>query len=509
MLLHNYLQQSAARLPGKTALVTGEKRHTYASLFTSADGLARYLHAHGLEKGDRVAVYLDNCAETVISIFGILQAGGCFVIVNHTAPPERLGYITNHCTAKFLIAPSHNLDRVHEAQTTSQHHPRLIVTGTGAVPENAASFDNACSFSSTSLPPKVIDQDLAAIIYTSGSTGEPKGVTFAHRNIDSAIDSITEYLEHNESDVILGVLPLSFGYGLLQLLVTFKTGGRLVLEKGFGYPYEIIKRMKAERVTGFAGIPTMYAILTQLESIANEDLSCLRYITNAAAGIPPSFIPKLQKIFPHTKIYLMHGLTECLRTTYLPPDQLERRPTSVGTGMPNVELWIEDAEGHRLPSGLTGELVVRGSNVMLGYWNDPVTTARVVTPGRYPWERTLHSGDLFRTDDEGYFYFVARNDEIIKSRGERISPKEIEDVLYQIEDVHEARVIGVPDPILGQAIRAEIVLKEGRSLTERDVKAYCKEHLEDFKSPTVVAFVTALPKTAGGKIKRTGQIAAT
>jgi len=204
---------------------------------------------------------------------------------------------------------------------------------------------------------------------------------------------------------------------------------------------------------------------------------------------------------------LMHGLTECFRTTYLRPDQLDHRPTSVGRGMPNVELWVEDANGNRLRHGETGELVVRGSNVMLGYWKDPETTAKVVQPGRYPWERILHTGDLFRQDEEGYFFFVARKDEVIKSRGERIAPKEIEDVLYQLDEVHEARVIGFPDPILGQAIRAEIVLKEGRSLTERQVKAYCREHLEDFKTPTIVAFVPALPKTAGGKIKRTGQIA--
>jgi acyl-CoA synthetase (AMP-forming)/AMP-acid ligase II len=223
--------------------------------------------------------------------------------------------------------------------------------------------------------------------------------------------------------------------------------------------------------------------------------------------MPPSFIPKLRKIFPHTRIFLMHGLTECLRTTYLPPDQIDARITSVGRGMPNVELWIEDADGRRLPPGQPGELVVRGSNVMLGYWNDPETTAKVIRPGRFPWERILHSGDLFRQDQEGYFYFVARKDEVIKSRGERIAPKEIEDVLYQLDEVHEARVIGVPDPILGQAIRAEIVLKEGRTLTERQVKGYCKDHLEDFKTPNVVAFVAAIPKTAGGKIKRTGEIA--
>ncbi|MEK9136124.1 MAG: AMP-binding protein, partial [Bacteroidota bacterium] len=479
------------------------------SLYSSASGLAAYLLAHGLQKSDRVAVYVDNCPEAVISIFGILQAGGCFVVVNHTAPPERLGYILNHCAAKFLIAPSNRMEHVHNAEKMCTALPHLLVTGKDSSPDAGTHFDAACAFQTDTSLPYIIDLDLAAIIYTSGSTGEPKGVTFAHRNIDAAAESIKQYLTNNSDDVILGVLPLSFGYGLLQLLVTFKTGGRLVLEKGFGYPYELVKRMKEERVTGFAGVPTMYAILTQLESLAHEDLSSLRYITNAAAALPPSFIPKLKKIFPHTTLYLMHGLTECLRTTYLPPDQLEQRPTSVGRGMPNVELWIEDAKGNRLLSGQTGELVVRGANVMLGYWNDPTATVKMLKPGRYQWERILRTGDLFRQDEEGYFYFVARMDEVIKSRGERISPKEIEDVLYTLDEVHEARVIGVPAPILGQAIRAEIVLKEGRSLTERQVKAFCKDHLEDFKSPTIVAFVPALPKTAGGKIKRTGEIAPT
>jgi len=507
MLLHEYLHQSAQRSPDKVALVTGQTRLTYASLLSSASGLAAFLRANGLQKGERVAVYLDNCAEAVISIFGILRAGGCFVVVNHTAPPERLGYIANHCSARFLIAPANKLDQVRNARTLCIAPPRLIIVGSDISSDLGASFEAACRLQPSSSIPQIIDLDLAAIIYTSGSTGEPKGVTFAHRNIDTAVNSIVVYLENNAEDVILGVLPLSFGYGLLQLLVTFKTGARLILEKGFGYPYELAKRMKEERVTGFAGVPTMYAILTQLESLANEDFSSLRYITNAAAAMPPPFIPKIKKIFPGARIYLMHGLTECLRTTYLPPDQLDQRPTSVGRGMPNVELWISDADGNRLPYGQTGELVVQGSNVMLGYWNDPETTAKVITAGRYPWERILHSGDLFRQDEEGYFYFVARKDEVIKSRGERIAPKEIEDVLYQLDEVHEVRVIGVPDPILGQAIRAEIVLKEGRSLTERQVKAYCKEHLEDFKTPTIIAFVPALPKTAGGKIKRTGQIA--
>jgi acyl-CoA synthetase (AMP-forming)/AMP-acid ligase II len=209
-------------------------------------------------------------------------------------------------------------------------------------------------------------------------------------------------------------------------------------------------------------------------------------------------------VFPTTKIFLMHGLTECLRTTFLPPDELETRATSVGRGMRNIELWIEDADGQRLGPGHVGEMIVRGSTLMAGYWNDPEGTAKALIPGPLPWEKVLRTRDLFRMDEDGYFHFVARSDELIKSRGEKVSPIEVEDVIYTIDAVNEVRVIGVPDPILGQAIRAEIVLKEGRTLTPQEVKAHCRRFLEDFKVPQAVEFVSSLPKTQGGKIKRSG-----
>jgi acyl-CoA synthetase (AMP-forming)/AMP-acid ligase II len=349
---------------------------------------------------------------------------------------------------------------------------------------------------------RLIDNDLAAIIYTSGSTGKPKGVTHLHGNINTAVEAIAEYLGNTSDDVILGVLPLSSSYGLLQVLVTFWTGGKVILERGFGYPYEIIKRIKDEKVTGFAGAPTIWAIILRLDGLEKEDFSSLRYITNAAAAMPASFVPRLRKCFPTTKIFLMHGLTECLRTTYLPPDEVETRTTSVGTGMRNIELWVEDADGRRLPPGQVGEMIVRGSTLMAGYWNDPEGTAKALIPGPYPWEKVLRTRDLFTMDEEGYFHFVARSDELIKSKGEKVSPNEVEDVIYTLEAVNEARVIGVPDPVLGQAIKAEIVLKEGRELSVQEVKAHCRRFLEDFKVPQSVEFVGSLPKTQGGKIKR-------
>lgn len=504
MLVHEYLSQSAQRFPDKVALVCGTSRFNYRSLASSASSFAGYLHSSGLAKGDRVAVYLENSCESVVAIFGILEAGGCIVIINPTTQAERLGYILENCNPRFLVASIDRFPTVQQAERFCSSRPIRVATGIDRDGDGTVSFSRVCQQGYSDAGVRLIDVDLAAIIYTSGSTGRPKGVTLTHRNIDTAVESIIEYLENSSEDVILALLPLSSSYGLLQVIVTFRTGGKVVLEKGFGYPYEIIKRIKDEKVTGLAGAPTLYAIILKLEGLEREDFSCLRYITNAAAAMPASFVPRLRKIFPKTRIYLMHGLTECLRTTYLPPEEVETRTTSVGRGMRNVELWLEDADGRRLPAGQVGEMMVRGSNVMQGYWNDPEGTAKVLIPGRYPWERVLRTRDLFMMDENGYFHFVARSDELIKSRGEKVSPIEVEDIIYTLEAVLETRVIGVPDPILGQAVRAEVVLKEGQSLTQEEIKAHCRAHLEDFKVPHIVEFVASLPKTQGGKIKRSG-----
>ena len=503
MFLHEYLEHSADRLPDKTALVCGQSRIPYASLEKGAASLAAFFCREGLSKGDRVIIFLENSPEAVVSIFGTLRAGGCIVVINPTTPPERLGFLVENCGARFLIAPTARMQIVTAALRLCPQPPTTLYSGPGNAADQQRSFERITSTGERPPAVNMIDIDLAALIYTSGSTGKPKGVTLTHRNIGVVCDAVSEYLENREDDVILCVLQLSFGYGLLQLLVTFLTGGTLVLEKSYAYPYEIIRRIQTEKVTGFAGAPTLYAILLQLKDLEKEDFSGLRYITNAAAAMPESFVPKLRKVFPHTKIYLMHGLTEVLRTTYLPPDQIDKRPTSVGRGMKNVELWIEDADGNRLSAGQVGELIVRGSNVMQGYWNDPEATLKVLLPGRYPWERVMHSGDLFTVDEEGYFYFVARMDDVIKCRGEKVSPLEVENVLYRLEEVLECRVVGVPHPVKGKAVKAEIVLKEGRALDERQVKLYCTAHLEDFKVPQIVEFVASLPKTQGGKIKRT------
>jgi acyl-CoA synthetase (AMP-forming)/AMP-acid ligase II len=245
----------------------------------------------------------------------------------------------------------------------------------------------------------------------------------------------------------------------------------------------------------------MAAVLLQLD-LGRYDLSSLRYITNTAAALPTHHIQRLRALFRSVKLFSMYGLTECKRVSYLPPDQIDVRPASVGRGMPNEEVYIVNEEGQRVGPGVIGQLVVRGSNVMKGYWDLPEETDRVLKPGPLPGERVLYTGDFFKTDEEGYLYFVGRKDDIIKTRGEKVSPKEIEDVLYALDGVVEAAVVGVPDPVLGQAIKAVVALREGTRLTEQDLRRHCARHLEDFAVPRAVEFRESLPKTTSGKISK-------
>jgi acyl-CoA synthetase (AMP-forming)/AMP-acid ligase II len=383
-------------------------------------------------------------------------------------------------------------------------HSVIVAGAMDALPERCRAWPAADErFEAEGREGATIDQDLAAIIYTSGSTGDPKGVMLTHLNMVSAARSISTYLGLREDDVIVSALPLAFDYGLYQVLMSVLVGATVSTERSFAFPVKVLERMANERVTVFPGVPTMFSLLMNFEGLSKFDLSSLRKITNTAAALSEEHIRKLRAIFPHATLYSMYGLTECKRVTYLPPDQLDIRPTSVGRGMPNEEVWLVDERGQRLPNGSTGELVIRGSNVMRGYWRKPLETAERLKPGPIPGEMLLYSGDLFRTDAEGWLYFVARRDDIIKSRGEKVSPREVENALYAIEGVMDAAVVGVPDEVLGQAVKAFVVVKPGHALTERDVIKQCLTRLENFMAPKYVEFVTELPKTDTGKIKKT------
>jgi len=505
MRVERCLEERARAMPNKVALISGEARLTYAELNDLADRLAHGLWERGVSRGDRVAIFLDNCPEAVIALYAVLKTGAVFSIVNATAKSDKLAEILNNSRAKALVT-----------------HARLLPVAAAAL-DNAPSVDVAIVAHMEGEPPirggvaladilseepaappehSGIDIDLAMIIYTSGSTGVPKGVMITHQNISATAGSIAEYLENDEKDVVLCVLPISFGYGLYQILVSVMTGGTVVLEKGMAFPAVIVQKLKNENVTGFPLVPTIAAIFLQMKDLEPGSFPHLRYITNAAAAMPVPHIERLVDLFPTSKFYSMYGLTECMRGLYMPPDELIRRTDSVGRAIPNTEAYVVDEHGKRLGPGLVGELVIRGAHVMKGYWENEEETVKRLKPGENPWELVLHTGDLFRTDEEGYFYFVSRKDDIIKSRGEKVPPKEVENAIYMLEGVKEVAVVGVPDPILGMAIKAVVVPAEGAVLSDREIIGHCMRNLEDFMVPKHVEFRQELPKTDSGKIRR-------
>jgi amino acid adenylation domain-containing protein len=507
LLVNDFLEGSAARTPDKVALICDGRRLTYATIDAMANRLANALRDHGVQRGDRVVLFMPNSVELVVGIFATLKAGGVFVVVNATTKQDKLSYLVKNCRATAVVARARQASIAEALMKTTPSLKLAVLTERGAA-EASRDRDQVLAFDaiqgdypSTCPARQCIDQDLACLIYTSGSTGDPKGVMSAHSNVVFAASSIITYLKNVPDDIVIDVLPLSFDYGLYQLLMVFKFGGTLVLERSFAYPAQVLKRMEQERVTGFPGVPTLFAILLQMD-LSPYDLSRLRYITNTAAALPPSHIQQIRAKFPQATLYSMYGLTETKRTLYLPPDQLDERPGSVGIAIPGTEVWIEDEQGNRLGPNQVGELVIRGSHVMRGYWEAPEATARRYRPGPIPGERLCYSGDLFRVDEAGYLYFVGRKDDIIKSRGEKVAPKEIENVLYSLPGVIEAAVVGVPDPILGEAIKA-LVVCQGDHLTERDILSHCRAHLEDFMVPQIVEFRDELPKTESGKIKKT------
>jgi long-chain acyl-CoA synthetase len=508
-LVQHFLEHSAARLPQKAALICDGQRWRYGEIDAMANRLAHGLMELGVKRGDRVVVYLPNTVEAVVSIFAILKASAVFVVINPATKRDKLHYMLNNCRASAVIASgTTGLEGIDTDGTGAVPSIRAVVMCDGEAARVAASKSRWVSFASLqrnypAQRPRCanIDVDLACLIYTSGSTGEPKGVMSDHGNMAFASGSIIHLVQNTERDVVFSVLPLSFNYGLYQLLMTFRFGGTLVLEKSFAFPAAMLQAMEREGATGFPGVPMMYAMLVAMD-LSEYDLSRLRYFTNTAAALPVNHIATLREKLPWVTLYSMYGLTETKRTLCLPPDELDRRPASVGIPIPGTEAWVQDDHGRRLGPHEIGELVVRGRHVMRGYWEAPELTAKRFRHGAIPGERIFHTGDLFRTDEAGFFYFVGRCDDIIKSRGEKVAPMEVEKVLYQLPGVIEAAVIGVPDAVLGQAVKV-IIVSQDHALTEQRVRQHCKRQLEDYMMPKYVEFRTALPKTSTGKISKT------
>ncbi len=506
MLVDRLLDRAAARTPDAEALVCAGQRLTYAQLDAEVSRVAGAFVALGVRRGDRVAVHLDNSIDAVLSIFGALRAGAVFVPINPTTKGEKLGYVLRDCDASVLVSDRRTAYAVNEARQLAPASMTIVLSGAGQARASEAPsfpflpFDQAVAAGTGVSNEPRLDFDLATLIYTSGSTGRPKGVMMSHGNVLSATASIDSYLQNRPDDTILDLLPLSFDYGLYQLFLAMQSGARVVLERSLAFPTVMLELMARERVTALPIVPMVAALLLK-HDLSAYDLSALRYITNTGAVLPPAHIAALRERLPHVRIFSMYGLTECKRVSFLEPEALDVRPTSVGKAMSNVEVFLIDEHGRRCEQGV-GELVVRGANVMQGYWNDSEATTRTLRPGLFPGERLLHTGDLFRIDADGYMYFLSRTDDVIKCRGQKVSPREVENVLHGVPGVSEAVVIGVADALMGEALEAYVTLNPGAVVQERDILAHCARHLEDFMVPRGVSVVETLPRTATGKLAR-------
>lgn len=506
MLVQQLLETSARRLPGKIAVVAGERRATYRFIDEAANRLAAGLLACGLKRGDRVMILLESSIETVISIFGTLKAGGVFVVLHPSTKHEKLEQLLDDAQAAALISDRVRLRNPSKLLGSAASLHTLVWTDdtqhASDRPVNSLRWSDLVDYSAEQPPCSAIDADLATLLYTSGSTGRPKGVMSTHLNMITATNSINAYVGNVEDDVILNVLPLSFDYGLYQVLLAFQVGARVVLEPGFEFPARTVEVIEREGVTGLPAVPTLVALLLKYPRLLKREFRTLRYITNTAAALPVSHILRLRESLPSVRIISMYGLTECKRVSYLPPEQLDIRPNSVGIAIPNTEAYIVDNEGERVPPGVEGELVVRGSHVTRGYWRAPELTAEKFRPGDIPGETVLYTGDIFCSDQEGFLYFVRRKDDVVKTRGQKVSPREVEDAVHQLDGVAEAVVLGIADDILGEAIVLVVAPKPDVDLGAVTVRAHCKKLLDDYMQPKYVDIVHELPRTDNGKVDK-------
>lgn len=507
-LVQDVVRRSAAEWPDKVALVCDDQRLTFAQLDIMSDRLANALHKNGVARGERVLISLPNCVEAVVALFGTAKANGVFTLIDPQTHFERLVYIATDCAATAIVVPG-QADLIAKLTARLPSLRLVVVVGEWDGQEDQSGppvltiAQILATYPPEPPPVQSIDVDLAYLIYTSGSTGEPKGVMITHRSSLFAVDIDSENLGLHSDDVVLDVMPLSFGYGFHQVPRAFRVGARLVLEKSFVFPNQALARIEAERVTGFPCIPTIVAHLLQSD-LDRYDLSSLRYFNSMGAALAPSLIRRVRERFPNVALYSMYSQTEACNALGLDPAEIDRRPASVGKPLPGTEAWLVDENGDRLGAGEIGELVVAGGHVRSGYWNAPHLSAQKFRPGKLPDQLVAYTGDMFRMDEEGFFYFVGRNDEVVKTAGRKVAPLEVEDVLYRVEGVVEAAVVAVPDPIQGHVLKAFVVVNDSRDprLTETGLLRHCARSLERFMVPRTIELRAHLPKTATGKIRK-------
>ncbi|WP_416306698.1 acyl-CoA ligase (AMP-forming), exosortase A system-associated [Neptunicella sp. SCSIO 80796] len=509
MFFHQLISSTAQSYPDKTAVIHKQQQISYVQLHEFVEQFASGLTKLGLQRSDRVAAFLPKIPEHVVSLFATSCAGGTFVPVNSVLKAPQVQHILNDCDVKILVTSSDRLKALADIleQCPSVEHivltdklPAQLPTGVQCHLYQDLLVEGSCYEPLT-------ENDMAAILYTSGSTGKPKGVVLSHRNLVCGANSVATYLENTSDDVILALLPLSFDYGLSQLTTAFSVGACCILMDYF-LPGDVIKTIEKHRVTGLAAVPPLWQQLMKANWPESATQS-LRYFTNSGGAMPLVTLAQLRSTFTNAKPYLMYGLTEAFRSTYLPPELIDERVGSMGKAIPNAEVMVVREDGTACEPDEPGELVHRGPHVSLGYWNAPEKTAERFKPvpdqdkGLVLTEMAVWSGDTVKKDKDGFLYFVGRRDEMIKTSGYRVSPMEIEEGCYQGSDqVGEAIATGVPDLELGQAIVVFIVLKQPESLGQDELTKALKKALPNFMHPKYIEIHTALPRNPNGKVDR-------
>ena len=507
-LLGEALLFSAEKNPSKTAIIVKGEEYSYAKLKSDALTLAGYLEKSGIWKGDRVAICMNNSWPTIVSIYAATLAGAVFVIINPQTKADKLGYILNDSGAKILITEIYLKTEFIKALDDAKEIKKVIYTGKADLQINHQKtefigFENITLKGDDNVNlPLIIPNDLAAIIYTTGSTGFPKGVMMTHQSMVFASWSLIEYLRLSEDERILLVLPLAFDYGLYQLFMSVTAGATLIVEQSFTFTATIYKQIEKYRPTVFPGVPTVFAMMIASNKKDKLKFDSIRKITNTAAALPAEYIPELKQIFPNALIFKMYGLTECKRVCYLEPELIDLKPDSVGKAIPGTEVFLLSPEGDPVPAEERGILHIRGPHVMAGYWNNETLSMEMLKQGKLPGERILCSNDWFKMDADGCLYFLGRNDDIIKTRGEKVSPVEIENAIYKLGPVKEVAVIGIPDEILGESIVAFITTHNNFQLDAQEVLKECMSRLEAFMVPREIRYMDEMPKNSNGKIDK-------
>lgn len=500
--LVHYFRSSADRMPAQEAVLSRDRRVTYRELWLDACRVSVFLRMRGLRQGQRVALLMENSAEYIASYYGAMSAGGVVVALNVGSKARDIVNWLQHSGAQWLIADGRHPELPAVMSQGSNELVSVIVdSDSESIPRN----DRVVMWSELAHGDRV-DQDIpvptgtddaAAIIYTSGTTGRPKGVTLSHRNMVSNVKSILQYLNLSSRDRCMTVLPFYYSYGNSVMHTHMAAGGSLVLENSLIYPHRVLEKMVAEKTTGFSGVPSTYALLLSRTRLADYDLSGLRYMTQAGGSMPPAHIQRITQELPHVEFFVMYGQTEATaRLTYLPSARLNEKLGSAGISIPGVQIEVHDGAGNAVASGVRGEVWARGENIMMGYWNDPQQSSLVLKDG---WLRT---GDVGYIDRDGYLFLEGRRSDMIKSGAHRINPKEIEEVIAELEGVAEVAVVGVDDEIMGQVIKAVVIQRNGTGLDRRRILMHCRTNLAAYKIPKFVEFASELPKTASGKIKR-------